>query len=285
MYENFTLKEMKKGIIQGYSWPLENPDKVVCIIHGIGEYGGRYDRMAGKFAEANIATLSMDLRGHGDSIGSKGDCAPRDLVLDDICDLILHARTKYPNTPIILYGHSMGGNILLDFRNRGAFNNIPEKYIITGPWIRLIKPIEGALAVLLKVMSKLAPSATIGSAVDEEILGNPNSVKPYKTNPMVHNRISFGCAADGKNIGEAIEKGTLEDNGNAHNIPTLIMHGTADKICDITGTEITARRMIDEGQNVRFKPWEGLFHEIHNGNLESNGDEVIQYAIDFIKEQ
>ena len=44
MYDNFILKEVGSGQnkIAGYHWPVENPDYVVCIIHGIGEYAGRY---------------------------------------------------------------------------------------------------------------------------------------------------------------------------------------------------------------------------------------------------
>ena len=46
MYSKFVLKQLNNGIIQGYSWELHDPDKVICIVHGIGEYGGRFDRVA-----------------------------------------------------------------------------------------------------------------------------------------------------------------------------------------------------------------------------------------------
>ena len=88
MYETFILKKLNNGKIQGYSWPLDNPDKVVCIVHGIGEYGGRFDRVAEKFREENIAVLAHDQRGHGDSIGKKGHCAPRKEVLEDISSMM-----------------------------------------------------------------------------------------------------------------------------------------------------------------------------------------------------
>ena len=60
-------------------------------------------------------------------------------------------------------------------------------------------------------------------------MGHPESVKPYRGNRMIHNRISVLCAVEGFEIGLKLENGTLENNGNAHNIPTLLMHGGKDK--------------------------------------------------------
>lgn len=282
MYETFTLKETEKGIIEGVHWPLANPVRVVCLVHGIGEYGGRYDRVAEHFRKKGIATVGMDLRGHGNSVGPKGHCAPREEVLRDISELLLYARKQYPGKDIILYGHSMGGNLVLDYRYRGEFNNLPVKYLISAPWIRLGRPIPGPVLAFAKLMCKIAPAAGISSAVDEELLGNPESVKPYNDNPMVHSRISFQCALDGFETGKALESGALENNGAAKDIPTMFMHGTEDGICNIEGTRKAFQYLKRKGNNVDMIEWPGFLHEIHNGNKVSKGDEVIDSMIQFI---
>ena len=61
--KQFTLVRENGYKIQGYKWDVENPDKTVCLIHGIGEHAGRYDRLAGVFNDNNIAVFAMDLRG------------------------------------------------------------------------------------------------------------------------------------------------------------------------------------------------------------------------------
>ena len=285
MYETFKLRQTRKGDIIGYHWPLpeeKTPAKVVCIVHGIGEYGGRYDRVATRFNEAGYAVLSMDLRGHGESLGKKGTCAPRKDVLDDVSALLTYAELKYPKIPIILYGHSMGGNITLDYRCRGGMNDVPVAYLISAPWIRLVHPIPEPAYWGVKVLSKIVPRFTVGSAVDEESLGNPVSVQPYQSDPMVHNRISSLCAVDGFKIGRALEKGTLKDNRRAADIPLLMMHGGADAICDAGATRDLAVRLQEQGENVDYIVWPGLFHEIHNGGPDSTGDEVIDKMIEFI---
>lgn len=283
MYEKFELRKIDKGIIRGYSWHLDNPDKVVCIVHGIGEYGGRFDRVAEAFRKENIAVLSMDLRGHGGSIEKKGHCAPRNEVLEDVSALLEYAEAEYPGKELILYGHSMGGNITLDYRARGRLNDKPCGYIISAPWIRLVRPIPKALYVVVKALANVLPQMTISSSVDESILGNPLSVKPYNDNPMVHSKISLRCAVDGFEIGLALEEGTHEDNGNAAKIPTLLMHGSDDRICSVEGSRRIAKRLEEKDDDVEYIEWDGLYHEIHNGNKVSNGDEVIEKMVQWVK--
>lgn len=275
MYDKFVLRNLEEGIIRGYSWHLEDPEKVICIVHGIGEYGGRFDRVAEAFRDKNMAVCALDLRGHGESLGKRGDCAPRNSVLDDVSELLRYAEEKYPGKPLVLYGHSMGGNIVLDYRARGEMNDYPAGYIISAPWVRLVRPVPPLLYKAVKLLSRIAPSFTIGSDINEANLGNPEKVKPFKDNPMVHNRISALCAVDGFDKGIRFEDGTAEDDRRAANIPTLLMHGSEDRICDVNGSRRIAERLQAQGDDLTYIEWEGLFHEIHNGNETSTGDEVI----------
>jgi alpha-beta hydrolase superfamily lysophospholipase len=283
MYSNFILRELPKGIIQGYSWPLENPEKVICIVHGIGEYGGRFDRVAEFFRAAGFAVISLDLRGHGNSVEKKGHCAPRKAVLEDITALLEYARKQYPGKEIVLYGHSMGGNIVLDYRNRGYENDLPVAYIISSPWIRLVRSIPTSMYMFVKTASKVMPKFVISSSVSEKKLGNLETVKPYHENPMVHNSISTLCAVNGYEVGLGLEDGTLEDNGRARKIPTLLMHGDLDKICAIEGSRKLAARLEKQGDDIKYIEWPGFFHELHNGNDVTKGEEVINTMIEWIK--
>ncbi len=283
MYEKFVLREVDGGMIRGYSWPLDDPDKVVCIVHGIGEYGGRFDRVAEAFRDANMAVVAFDLRGHGESLGRRGDCAPREDVLEDVSGLIEWAERRYVGKKLVLYGHSMGGNIVLDYRGRGKLNDHPSAYVISAPWLRLVRPVPVPLYKVVRLLAEVMPSVTIGSSIDESLLGNPEKVKPFVENPMVHNRISLRCAVDGFETGLAIEKGESEDDGRAHSIPLLLMHGSCDKICDVEGSRRVAARMKAQGEPVTYVEWESLFHEIHNGNETSTGDEVIEAMVAWMR--
>ncbi len=280
MYELFDF-EKRNCVVQGYHFPCEGAKHVVCLIHGIGEYAGRFTRMADKFKDADIAVVSMDLRGHGRSQGTRGGCAPRKEVLADIDALIEYAQEVYPGVPIVMYGHSMGGNITLDYRARGKYNNVPVGYVISAPWIRLIRPVSGALLTAVKLLTKIAPNFQIKSEFPENKLGNVDYVRPYKKDEFVHPYVTSLCAYEGFTIGTALEKGTNEDNGRAKDIPCLLMHGTSDLICDIEGSREFAKHQNSDA--FEMVEWPGYYHEIHNGGPDGQtGDEVIQRAIDFI---
>lgn len=280
MYDNFILKEMddSRNKIAGYHWSVSDPDYVVCLIHGIGEYAGRYERVAAEMNLADIAVVSMDLRGHGISFGTRGHCAPRKDVLEDIDDLIRYAEELYPDKPIILYGHSMGGNITLDYRKRGQMNYKLSGFIVSAPWVELVRSVSGPLYFAVKALAKIMPSKTISSGVSEKELGNKKSVGDYENNPLTHKRISLLCALDGFVTGELMASGDLEDNGGAEGKPMLLMHGTDDKICSINGS-----RKIAAIESCEYVEWPGLFHEIHNGGTDSMGNEVIEKIIHWIR--
>ena len=277
------MQQFETGKLEGYSWKVEDPEKVICIVHGIGEFGGRFDRVAEAFRKQNMAVLAFDLRGHGKSLGKRGHCAPRKDVLSDVSTLIEYAQELYPGKKLILYGHSMGGNIVLDYRSRGRLNGELSAYIVTAPWVRLVRPVPNIVYKAVKLLSRIAPSVTIGSEVNEADLGHPDSVKPFNDHPLVHNRISALCAVDGFETGQKLEDGTLENNGRAKQIPLLLMHGEKDKICDVAGSRTIADRMKADGENVEYIEWGGLYHEIHNGGSESKGDEVIAKTVEWAK--
>ena len=282
MYENFKLAKTEYGTIEAYLWHVEDPKKVACIIHGIGEYAGRYDRVAQQLNEAGIAVVSMDLRGHGLTDGPRGHCAPREKVLGDITMLLEYAMDKYPGKEIVLYGHSMGGNIALDYRSRGERCDVPEAYLITSPWITLTRKISTPLYRIIQIMAKIAPTLGIHSDVDEATLGNPDMVKPYNDNPLVFNKISMACSLDGYETGLALRDGTLFDRGLTWDIPTLIMIGSEDKVCDPQGSRDLYARMLKAGEKVGLLEWDGYLHELHNGVGEKTGDEVIEEIAKYI---
>ena len=280
MYQEFRLEKTDFSIL-GYHWPAADADYVVCLIHGIGEYAARYERMASMMNGAGIAVVSMDLRGHGASAGARGHCAPRKAVLRDIDCLIEKAGALYPGIPLVLYGHSMGGNLVLDYRSRGALNHVPAGYVLSAPWVMLVKRIPFYLEGFVRAMLHFKPDFTISAGVDPAVLGNPQMLKESDSkSALTHNRISAATGVDGYDIADAILAGTHENNGGAAGKPLLLMHGDADKICYVEGS----RRIAElEGDCCTYIEWPSYFHELHNGSAEADGSEVIRAAIDWIR--
>ncbi|WP_027398284.1 alpha/beta fold hydrolase [Anaerovorax odorimutans] len=278
MYEEFTLKG-KNITLFGYNWQAVKTQYVVVLVHGIGEYAKRYERVAGYFNKENISMVAIDLRGHGCSLGKRGHTAPRKAVLEDIDMLIKHAEKIYPNRPIILYGHSMGGNIVLDYKKRGDLDYKVSGYIVTSPWIILERNIPKYLYLIVKVLAKIKPDFQLDSNIKSEILGNSEIISKHKYSRLGHGKITAATALDGYEIGKSLINESSNKFG-IRNKPLLLMHGTDDMICKIEGSrEITNL----ESDLCVYKEWENFFHELHNGNESDDGEGVIYTMIEWIK--
>ncbi len=261
----------KDGLnIYAKEWQIENPKAVVCLVHGAGEHCNRYNHLADFFAKNQYAMLGFDRRGHGRSEGPRGRSKSYDFFLEEVDDLIAQAKSKYPNKPIIVYGHSMGGNIVLQHLVK---RKPPVKgVIVTGPFIKLVKPPSSILVSVGKFMNKLTGGFVQPNGLDvNDISRDKNEVQKYIDDPLVHDRMGSVAGLQTIQAGEELfnYKGQIDT-------PTLIMHGEADNIIDVEGSRVFVKNTSGK---VDYKEWAGLYHEIHN---DPEKEEVMQYAVDWM---
>lgn len=280
MYDTFELKRLSEGRrITGYHWRAAQPAGVVVLIHGVGEYAAAHGEVAEQLLAAGYAVVSMDLRGHGRSFGVRGHCAPRAEILKDIDELVEYAKIVYPGVPPVMYGHSMGGNLVLDYKGRGKYNGEMAAYIITSPWLLLVKRYSRPAVLSIRAAAKAAPKKKILSIV-EEGSGRFKKHAPRHQDPLLHDWITLQTVAEGFTIGRAIAEGSFENNGRADGTPMLVMHGTEDTLCDIEGSRLLAAH---EGAACTLVEWEGLPHQLRFGNEKISADTVIGKMTEFLR--
>lgn len=270
---NIETKEIKSfdGLKLNFiHWHLPNPKSVLILIHGIGEHSGRYNYLASKFVNAGINVLSMDYRGHGLAEGKRGHINSYSELLNDVDSFFHEIHAEYQNIPKILYGHSMGGNIALNFAIR---KNPSIKLIVaTSPWIGLHKKTPGWLMFFAKVMNKVYPSYTQKVTFrSSELTHDSNVLEKHKQDNLNHGLISA------RMFFEMTEAGSfLLNNSEKLKFQTLLMHGKSDSITSYKSTEEFYNKTI---KYSTLKLWDGMFHELHN---ETEKDVVIEYIIDWI---
>lgn len=282
MHTTFDLGMNDIGI-RGHLWDVEEPSATACLIHGVAGHAGRFERMAEIMNKAGIAVEAIDLPGHGLSEGVPGDCAPRDLLLACVSKLILWTSFRYPGIPLTLYGHSMGGGIVLEYRERGDLNDIPDKYIASAPWLLLVHKVPMSLYLTVRAAAAVSPKHVFTAEIEPERLGNIRFTGDYLNDPLAHPCLTARAALAGYETGLAILRGTLASNGRAYGRPLLLMHGTEDIMCDIEGSRVYAKLHAGE-PGFNYIEWPGYMHEIHNGGREATGEEAIEKMCDFIKE-
>lgn len=229
---------------------------VVVLAHGLGEHLGRYTHVAQFFADNAIAMLAYDRRGHGKSGGKRGHTPDYALYLDELETLIATAKKQFPNCPVFLYGHSMGGNIVLNYALRRDVTAIAG-IISSAAVIKLAfrpNPIVLALGKLTKV---LYPSFTQKNQLDTAALSRDTAVvEAYKTDPLVHGDLT---SVAGLGILEYADY--LCENAGKFPTPLYITHGSADRLTSAPGSEWFAKNYTGD---ITLKLWDGFYHEIHN---------------------
>jgi alpha-beta hydrolase superfamily lysophospholipase len=238
------------------SWkPTTQARAVVALVHGLGEHSSRYAHWVGYFCEKGIALITMDLRGHGHSGGLKGHTPSYKQLLNDVELLLQNAREMFPGIPVILYGHSMGGNLALNY----ALDQSPNvtACIITSPWLKLSFDPPKLKLLAGKIIRGILPSFSQPSGLIASYLSRDEQVvSAYMQDPLVHDKISIalftGVHANGLT---AIHKADKLD------FPCLLMHGEKDMITSPAGSKEFAS---GNPGKVTLKIWEGGYHEMHN---------------------
>ncbi len=273
--EIFSWKTKEGDSIHAQKWMTpDKPVAVILLIHGLGEHIGRYDHVANFFNKRNVNVYGFDHRGHGKTSGKRGHIPSTQDYFSDIDYLLEFSKKEYPATPIFLYGHSLGGNMVLNY----SMNKKPpiDGVICTSPGLAVGEPVPPAKLLMAKVLTTLLPSMTINNGLDVNNLSHdPLVIKKYQEDPMVHPMISAKLAMDMLSNGEWIT-----NNANQFSYPLLLMAGSEDHIINLEKVKQFAEKCPKD--ILTFKIFSGLYHELHN---EYEQEDVLNTIFEWITKQ
>lgn len=273
-HSDFIWESVDGTKLYAQTWmPLGTIKAIVVIIHGLGEHGGRYKNWAINLSNAGYIVRSFDLRGHGLSEGKRGHAKRYSRLLQDLAGFTELNREEFPDLPQFLYGHSLGGNIVLNYvtRNIVSLNGI----IVTSPWLKLTNPPSKILLLLADLLSNIFPGLLINNKLKAEDLSRDlRVVHDYRTDKLVHNKISF-------RLFKQVYYAGLYAAMNIYkiNAPLLVMHGTAD---NITSCKTSREFVRNSGARTSFLEWEGCYHELHN---DLDKELVFEALLDWLNQQ
>ncbi|CAF1010453.1 unnamed protein product [Rotaria sp. Silwood1] len=270
--------------LSGYDWPSnqypDSPIAVLILVHGIAEHCKRYEYFAKFFNDNDIAVVSMDLRGHGLSEGKHTYIPTAEAIYQDVDSLIKKAKCRYRNCPAILYGHSMGGSIVLSY-TLNRYSNPSDKcpyqaLIVSSPWIRLARFLQPPRPIhsLIRKFSRIRPSLKVPLRFNPaKITRDEHIVYTYNDDPDIRRSATLSLAYTMGNIARKLDR-----SNSTFYIPVLIQHGSADAITSHKASSKFANR----GKNIQFQSWPNCFHELHN---EPEREEILHFILDWIHEK
>jgi len=276
------------------------PRCIVQLLHGLGEHAGRYRRLAGALAAAGYGTVVHDHRGHGEHAILAGFFAEKkgwQTVVDDALAVHELIGERYPGTPVVLLGHSMGSFLAQSFamHHGGRLAGLvlsgsgwPSRATVVPGWL-LARAIaasvgrRGESALLDRIgfgnfNRRFEPARTPFDWLSRD----EAEVDKYVADPLCGGPYSAGLWLD--LLGGLIE--ISSDNALTRipaDLPILIMGGADDPVGGEDSMAKLAMHYAQTGhQRISLKSYPQGRHEMLN---ETNRDEVTADLIDWLGKQ
>jgi alpha-beta hydrolase superfamily lysophospholipase len=255
-------------VLPGRVWCAQRPRALVAIVHGIGEHSGRYTALASDLVKGRFTCVALDLPGHGESNGPRGDIPSWEKLRDQLVPAMFTATRGLPDQPpelpVVLFGHSMGGVIALDHalvHPKGL-----RALVLSAPALRTAMPPWWKLA-LANAARLTTPSAGFPNGLDPDQLSrDAEVVKAYREDPLVHDKISPRTYFAFTEAAQRCRQGI-----RSLQVPTLMLQGMADKMVDPKGALEAAGAAPHD--MLRFVTWRDAYHESLN---DTGREEVVR---------
>lgn len=261
----------------------------LLIVHGMAEHSGRYADFAQFLADHGIAVVTYDQLGHGqtvksaDELGFFGHKHPVQSLLKDVIIMADTIKTRHPNVPHFVMGHSMGSFIVRTVLKHhaqaftGAIlmgtadDNLLAKILI--PLNKLLAKAAPTKpnAILVHIINKLLNNKLndrISSSEFAWLSEDPAVIKAYEADPLAgFNFTNNGFLTLFVLMKAGLHKGWAKTIAN--DFPMLFISGENDPIGDMgRGIRNVVERLKNQGfSHVEARLYPNMRHEpLHEQN-------------------
>lgn len=239
-----------------YWEPSGTPKALIFVSHGAGEHCGRYDELAQMLKRLDMLVFAHDHVGHGQSEGERMVVSDFQVFVRDLLQHVNTVQKDYPEIPVFLLGHSMGGaiSILAAAERQTHFSGM----ILISPLILANPESASTLKVLAaKLLNFVLPNISLGR-IDSSVLSrNKTEVDLYNSDPLICHagvKVCFGIQ-----LLNAVSR--VERAMPRLTLPILLLQGSADRLCDSKGAYLLMES--SPSQDKTLKMYEGAYHVLH----------------------
>lgn len=204
----------------------------------------------------DMLVFAHDHVGHGQSEGERMVVSDFQVFVRDVLQHVDTVQKDYPEVPVFLLGHSMGGaiSILAAAERPTHFSGM----VLISPLVLANPESASTLKVLAaKVLNLVLPNMSLGR-IDSSVLSrNKSEVDQYDSDPLICRagvKVCFGIQLMNavSRVERAMPKLTL---------PFLLLQGSADRLCDSKGAYLLMES--SRSQDKTLKMYEGAYHVLH----------------------
>ncbi|MBI4115194.1 MAG: lysophospholipase [Candidatus Omnitrophica bacterium] len=245
-------------------------EKCLILLHGHGEHTGRYLKFFTRLEDTGVSLGTFDLRGCGLSGGRPVYVSSFEDYLADVSSFLSFLNKEFKiASPILLFGHSLGGLIATSWAEKNQ--DKVTKLILSSPLFKI--PNEWGIKFVVPVLDRLAPRLVIKNPVHPPYLTHdPKEVEKYKADPLIQRRITVRL------VREMLRHTTLfQEKETTVSFPVYILMAGTDFVVDPKGT----RQFFDHlhAPEKKRESFPGFFHEIFNEKEQDKAFERLRYYL------
>jgi alpha-beta hydrolase superfamily lysophospholipase len=242
-------------------WPEAEPRASVALVHGVGEHSGRYANVVAPLVDDGYAVYAYDQRGHGRSPGPRVHIERWAEYRDDLGAFLCLVDEQAPGRPLVLYGHSMGSLVVLDYLLEGSNGDRPSGLtaaVVSGVPLEPAGVGSPLLIAVARLLSGVRPRQSLDLGLDAAALSrDPEVVAAYRADPLVTSRATVRWGTESLDTVRRIKAGLSRID-----VPLLVLHGEIDRVNLVSGARALAEASSHAGAMLRIYP--GVYHEPHN---------------------
>lgn len=253
------------------SWrPAGKPRGVVVIAHGFNSHSGQYIGVGHRFVDAGFAVYAIDHRGRGRSEGERFHVDSFADYVDDLATFIRSIKSREPDLPVFLLGHSAGGVVASLY----AIDHQSELAGLISESFAYQLPAPSFVLSVLKFFGWLAPHLRILKLKNADFSRDPQIVDAMNRDPLIagENQTAKTVAS----LVHADEK--LRASFPRIKLPLLILHGTEDRAALPEGSR--SFQAAAGSKDKTLKLYDGAFHDLLN---DVDGEQVAADIVAWIE--
>jgi len=236
--------------------PDDAPKVVIGLLHGYADYAERYAHVAEFWSQKGIATVAIDMRGHGHAEGRRGYCDRFDEFLDDAAEMKNLVEERFAGVPSILMGHSFGGLVAASVAI--AHPSPWKALVLSGPFFGVSQQVPRLKLFAGRLASRLVPTFAQPTGIGGgDLTHDAVRARAYETDPLVFKNATARWFTE---TSAAQDRAIQRAPSLA--MPLYVVIGGADPV-----VSVARARAFHDGAGSKDKAWEekpGLFHEVLN---------------------
>lgn len=258
-------------------WEPKDVKAVFLGIHGGLAHAGDYVTPALFFKDHGFATVAPDLRGHKQP---KVDIKSFDLYVKDMLDVLDWIRGQYPDSPVYVVGHSMGGLIatVLGLKYPTRLQGV-KGFVLSSPYYRNVVPIPKIMEILSGIFATIIPKMKVPAEDFTDVLTHDEEItKRHHEDERKGLRGKHVTVRWGHRI--LSTQKWVEKQIQEWKFPMYVVIAGQDKLADSEFTEQLLQRIKPD--LVRLRKEQENYHENFN---ELNREEIFSEILDWVNSQ